>query len=242
MHGKLRDVHDVKAHSVLLQIASDFKPTHIINGGDGLDCGAISHHRLAEGARSVEGFRLSRDADLYRKEVLAPLEKLKSARIYIEGNHEAWLEQFLDQVPGLEGAVSLDSLLKLSQNGWTLKPQGSVVTIGGKLHFLHGDTVRGGDNCAKSAVISYGRSVLFGHYHTSQRYTKHNALDATDIHRGFAVGCLCRRDPRFIKSAPNRWSQSIALIEEETKTGQFQVNEIEISEGKAIYNGKIYRG
>lgn len=225
----------------MLQIASDYQPTHIVNGGDGLDCGAVSRHRKDEGPRATEGLRIMKDAEAYRAEVLGPLEQFDADLTYIEGNHEAWLEQLLDETPGLEGAVSIDSLLKLTEKGWTLRRQGSVTTIGGKLHFLHGDTVRGLHH-AKWAVEAYGRSVIYGHFHTSQRYTKHNAIDATDIHRGFAIGCLCQRDPRYSKNVPNKWSQSFALIDEDAKTGQFQVNEIEISHGKAIYNSKLYRG
>lgn len=241
--GSLRDVHDRRAHNVLLQIAADFRPTHIINGGDGLDCGAVSRHRKEEGPRATEGLRLQKDAERYRAEVLAPLEALKPKVLrYHLGNHEAWLEQLIDEHPGLEGALSVNSLLKLVAHGWDVWDVGTVSTVSGKLHYMHGDNVRGAAMCAKNAVIDYGRSVIFGHFHTSQRYTKHSAFDAKDIHRGFAIGCLCRKNPRYTKNQPNRFSQSFALVEEDSKTGQFQVNEIEISNGKAIYNGRIYKG
>jgi hypothetical protein len=241
--GKKRAIHDVKAHEVMLQIASDWGPTHVICGGDGLDCGAVSHHRQKEGPRSTEGLRLADDADRYFEDIIKPLSGgKKGTRHYILGNHERWLEDVIDQVPGLEGAVSIDSLLGLSNNGWEVHPLGSALTLTGKLYYLHGDQIKGGQWPSKWAVEAYQRSVMFGHFHTSQRFTKHNALDATDIHRGFAVGCLCRRDPSYGRGAPNRWSQSIALIEEDPKSGFFQVSEVEIINGKAIFNGKVYKG
>lgn len=241
--GILRDVHDPKAHSILLQIARDWKPTHLVNGGDGLDAGCVSHHNASK-ARLTEGMRIEKDATAYRQEVLKHLEALSSAKVkhYLLGNHERFLDDLVDQIPALEGTVSVDKLLRLTEENWTVHPLGSVITIGGKLHMLHGDTIKGGQWPSKWATEAYGRSIMFGHFHTSQRWTKHNALDATDIHRGFAVGCLSRRDPGYGRGAPNRWSQSIALIEEDSKSGQFQVTEIEIVEGKAIYNGKLYRG
>lgn len=240
VNGKKRPIHDQKAHDVMLQIASDWAPTHVVCGGDGLDCGSVSHHRQKEGPRSTEGLRLAEDAELFFGLILKPLSSIKHKH-YILGNHERWLEDVIDQVPGLEGAVSIDSLLGLSNNGWKVHELGSALTITGRLYYLHGDSIRGGQWPAKWAVEAYQRSVVFGHFHTSQRFTKHNALDATDIHRGFAVGCLCRRDPGYGRGTPNKWCQSVTLVEEDSKTGQFQLNEVEIINGKAIFNGKVYK-
>lgn len=241
--GVKRPIHDRKAHEVMLKVASDFDPTHIIMGGDGLDCGAVSHHNQRQGARTYEGLRLRTDADAFFTDVILPLSSSnKVQRHYILGNHERWIDDTIDQIPGLEGVLSVDSLLGLSNWGWKVHKLGSAISITGKLHYLHGDQIRGGQWPAKWAVEAYQRSVVFGHFHTSQRFTKHNALDATDIQRGFSVGCLCRRDPGYGRGAPNKWSQSFALIEEDSKTGQFQLQEVDVFNGKAIYNGKVYRG
>ena len=56
--GVTRPIHDRKAHDIVLQIADDFKPTHIINGGDGLDSGAVGHHNKGK-PRIVEGLRVA---------------------------------------------------------------------------------------------------------------------------------------------------------------------------------------
>jgi hypothetical protein len=238
--GVTRPIHDRKAHEVMLKVASDFKPDVIINGGDGLDLGAISHHNAGKN-HTVEGFRLLKDAEAYRKEVLVPLEMMgATAYYYLLANHCAWLGDIIEKFPALEGLLTIDDLLKLSDNGWDVIPQGAPLTLGGRLFYLHGDTIKGGQHFSKWAVEAYQRSVIFGHFHSSQRFTKHNALDATDLHRGFAIGCLCRRDPKYGKGAPNKWNQSIALIEEDAKTGQFQVHEVDIHSGKAIWMGKRY--
>lgn len=238
--GVTRPIHDRKAHEVMLQIAADFKPDVIINGGDGLDCGPISHHNAGKN-HSVEGFRLLKDAKNYREDVLAPLESLgATAYFYLTGNHERWLADIIETFPALEGLVTVDDLLALGEHGWDILPQGATLTIGKKLHYLHGDTIKGGANFAKWAVDAYQRSVLFGHFHSSQLYTKHNALDAVDIHQGRAIGCLCRRDPRYGRGAPNKWSQSFALVQEDAR-GFFHIDEVQIFDGKAIWNGRVYR-
>ncbi len=241
--GVTRPIHDRKAHEIVLAVASDFKPTHVVIGGDGVDAGAISHHNKGK-PRVTEGLRLGKDAKAYRDEFLTPLERShpKAFKRYHLGNHERFLDDALDELPGLEGVVSIKGLLGLADNGWDVIPLGEVSKIAGRLYFMHGDQVRGGQYYAKWAVESYGRSVIFGHFHSSQRYTKHNAIDATDVHRGFAIGCLCRRDPGYGRKAPNKWSQSFALVEEDCATGQFQVTEVDIFRGKAVWNGKVYRG
>lgn len=241
--GVTRPIHDLKAHNITLTIAADFKPTYIIYGGDGLDGGAVAHHNNGK-ARLTEGLRLVQDAQEFRQRFLEPLEKAhpKAVKRYHKGNHERFIDDVIDGLPGLEGAISFDSLLALTANGWQTKGLGQVSTIGGKLHFLHGDSIKGGQFPSKWAVEAYQRSMMFGHFHTQQRWTKHNALDATDIHRGFAVGCLCRRDPGYGRGTPNKWSQSIAVIEEDPKSGAFQVEEVDIFAGKAIWQGRCYRG
>jgi hypothetical protein len=239
--GKKRPLHDPKAHDVLLQVLADFKPHEIINGGDGLDCGAVSHWNTGK-PRLIEGLRLEKDAEGYRDAILEPLRKEhpKARRRYIKGNHECWVDQFVDNNPSVEGLVSVDKLLGLTDAGWELHQQGAVISVG-KLHFMHGDTLRGGMHPAKHAVETYGRSIAFGHFHSPQSYTKVSALDVTDVHTGRGVGCLCRKNPRYGRGAPNRWAQGFLLFEV-AESGSFQAYDINITSGQAVWNGKRYKG
>jgi hypothetical protein len=238
--GKKRPIHDPKAHHILLQVAQDFDPRIIVMGGDGLDCGASSHWNRGK-PRLTEGLRLQEDADDYFREVIGPLSGFKGEKSYLLGNHEDWVEQFVDENPSVEGLVDIDQMLGLSSNGWAVYPQGSVINHG-KLHFMHGDTVRSSTFPARYAVDTYGRSIAFGHFHTPQSYTKVSALDSSDVHVGKSVGCLCRKDPRYGRGAPNRWAQSFLLFEVDSPSGTFQTYEVNVTEGKALYNGRRYRG
>ncbi len=236
--GRRRPLHDMKAHQILLQIAQDFKPDVLTMGGDGLDCGAASHWNRNK-PRLTEGLRLQKDAQEYRQEVLSNLPGRK--RRYILGNHEDWVEQFVDANPAIEGLVSIDEMLSLTDDGWSVYPQGSVIKHG-KLHFMHGDTVRSSTYPARYAVDTYGRSIAFGHFHSPQTYTKVSALDTNDVHMGRAVGCLCRKDPGYGRGAPNRWAQGFLVYEVDTTTGGFQATEVNITNGRAIWNGTRYVG
>lgn len=199
--GHKRPLHDIKAINAMLAFAVDFNPDEIILGGDILDCGAISHHNHGKPG-ATEGLRLLGDAKELRSEVLIPLESLKAKNTFITGNHEAWLDQLIELQPALEGIVELDAVLKLDK--WKIIPQGGQYDLG-KLTFLHGDTVSGGEHVAKAAVINYERSVRFGHYHTYQTFTKAAPSEYKNGKTGIAVPCLCHKTPKYGKSKPNRW-------------------------------------
>jgi hypothetical protein len=198
--GHKTSTHDPKAIKAVLSFLADFKPHTIILGGDVLDCGLISHHSKGKPGRK-EGFRLLADAKECRANVILPLEGLATDLRFIEGNHEDWLNDMVEEDPALEGLVDIRSLLHLEK--WTFIPQGKGTSLG-KLHFIHGDQiVGGGANKAQKAVADYERSVRFGHFHTYQAFTKTSAMD---LHpkTGVAVPGLCRNGLAYAKGAPSR--------------------------------------
>lgn len=234
-------LHDPKALDVFLQFVSDFQPHDIVLGGDILDCGAISHHNHKKPGKT-EGLRLLSDAMGCTKEVVAPLESMvkdKSALLtYHVGNHEDWINDLLDREPTLDGLLDLEVLLGLGN--WDIIPQGEASRLG-KLHFVHGDQVRGGEHVAKAAVTYYERNIRFGHHHTYQAYTKTSALDVKQAKTGVSVPCLCRRDQPYGEGAPNRWAQGF-LFGETYPNGDFQDFVAVLVDGKFVWNGKVYKG
>lgn len=233
-------MHDPRAMEVALQFVSDFKPDNIILGGDMLDCGAISHHNRNRPGRT-EGLRLLSDAQGLRKDFLNHVEAAnKKAKLsYIIGNHEDWLDDLVDTDPGLEGIVDLRRILALGDR-WKVVPQGGHVNLG-KLTFLHGDQLRGGEHVAKAAVVAYERSVRFGHFHTYQTYTKTSALDIKQGRTGIVVPCLCTKDPKYGEGAPNRWVQGLNFgwIHSD---GSYTDYVAIIVNGRTVINGKEYKG
>lgn len=230
-------LHDSKAISVAMQFIADFKPDHVILGGDTLDCGSISHHRKGV-AGQVEGLRLLAEAKECREAIIEPLEQaVKGRLVYHIGNHEDWLNDLVDEVPSLEGIVDVRSLLKLKDK-WEIIEQGKASKLG-KLTFVHGDTVKGGQNPALWAVTAYERNIRFGHFHTFQVATKSTPVDAHG-HTGIAVPCLARKDPRYGEGAPNKWMQGFLWG---YSGGQMFNDYVSvIVNGRAYINGKTYKG
>jgi hypothetical protein len=232
-------LHDSKAISVALQFAHDFKPDHIILGGDILDCGSVSHHRRGS-VGQLEGLRLLAEAVECRETIIQPLQKLSKGRlIYHIGNHEDWLQDVTDELPALEGIVDIRSLLKLDDR-WEVIPQGKASKLG-KLTFVHGDQIKGGANPANYAVTAYERNIRFGHFHTFQVATKTTPIDATG-HTGIAVPCLSKKGHNYGGGAPNKWMQGFLWGYVDGPGGVFADYVTVIVDGKAIINGKVYRG
>lgn len=197
-------LHDPAAIAAMMAFAADFKPDIWIEGGDNLDCGPVSHW-LSDKKLSAADLDLRRDVETYTELVLEPLSKLKLTRkVWMIGNHEGWLTQLAEREPGLRHLLDVRHLLPLK--GWDVIPQGGVVTLG-KLHFIHGDTLRAkGKNNAEAAVTDYEHSIRFGHFHTYRVASKYGALTG-EVKTGVSVPGLCRRNPGYLKNAPNQWSQ-----------------------------------
>lgn len=232
-------IHAPKALDALHRFASDFRPHHVIWGGDNLDCAAISHHNK-NNARAIEGLRIQEDAAGFReyREAIAETMAPGGAEVLFEGNHEDWLNDLVDKFPGLEGLLDLPTLVGLPQEG-IFVPQGGTYRLG-KLWFLHGDVFKGGgSNVAKKAVEAYGRSVRFGHFHRFEAFTKHAAVDAQDTKTGMAVPCLCTRGPGYGKGAPNQWSQGF-LYGWVNKDGTFHDVPVIMVNGHFVANGHRY--
>lgn len=236
--GHKKPLHDIRAINAMLAFAIDFKPDEFIIGGDGLDCGVISHHNHGKPG-ATEGLKLLADAQEFRSEVLVPIESLKAKNIYIEGNHEAWLDQLVEVHPSLEGIVELKSLLKLEK--WKVIPQGGQYDLG-KITFLHGDTVTGGEHVAKQAVFNYERNVRFGHFHTYSVYTKTAPSEYKNGKTGVAVPCLCGKLPKYGKGKPNKWVQgfNFGYVGD---GGLYTDYVAVIVDGKFVApDGKVYKG
>lgn len=238
--GRLVPLHDAKALAAVVEFAKDFRPHHLILGGDMLDCGPVSHHRKGK-VGQLEGLRLVKDADILRKSVIEQLETAaqKGRRIYHIGNHEDWLAQLTDETPGLEGLLDIKRLLELGKE-WEVIPQGGVSKLG-KLHFLHGDQVNSTQNPAKWAVEAYEKSVRFGHFHTFAAHSKIAALTDTG-HTGVAVPCLCRRNQNYGGGSPNRWVNGFLYGYTDPTNGHYTDHVVTMVKGTFMANGKKYGG
>lgn len=232
-------LHDERAINVAMKFIKDFQPDHVILGGDMLDCGSISHHREGK-AGALEGLRILAEAKELRATVIAPLEKqVKGRLVYHYGNHCDWLNDLIDKVPSLDGIVNVEALLSLSKQ-WEVIPTGGFSKLG-KLTFIHGDQVKGGQHHAAAAVANWEANIRFGHFHTFQTATKTTPVDANG-HTGISVPCLCKKRTKYGNGAPNKWMQGFLWGYVGGPNGSFNDYVTVIVNGAATINGKTYKG
>src|SRR5688572_20257218 len=105
--GKKVPLHNPRILDAVGLFIEDFKPDYLIYGGDQIDCGPVSHHNRGRNF-SIEGLRLAEDADglraIMRDYRIAAVSATKiPEEVVIEGNHEDWLNDLVEDYPGLSG-------------------------------------------------------------------------------------------------------------------------------------------
>ena len=239
----LQPTHNAAAIEAVRQFSDDFEPHVLLLGGDQINCGPVSHWHNGK-PRLTEGFRLKDEMDRLDELVLRPFEDtmLKTGRrkIWLDGNHEAWIQDFLAGNPGVEGLVAPNDYLKLKKRGYELYSQGEIASVG-KVHFVHGDVIlgKGAANPAAKLVGAYQRNIRAGHLHTYAAHIQESPVDRQDYHSGIIVPSLSNRCPAFIKYNPNKFMNGF-LFGSVWENGEFTDHVMVINKNSFSYGGKIY--
>jgi hypothetical protein len=206
-----------------------------------MDCTPVSHW-LKDRHKEAEGLRLAKD---YAR-ANALLDKLTTHAkhlVYLEGNHEDWIHDAIERLPGLDGLINLEIGLQFDRRrdfgvNITHLRYGQVFNLG-KLWFTHGMYTC--QNHAKKHVESYGRSIVYGHLHDVQMHVKVSPIDVNDKHMGLSLGCLADKNPKFMENRPNNWVHAVGvgLIRSD---GSFSIDPVMICNGVASYGGMTFRG
>lgn len=251
------DVHypmqDDRAVNILYQVGNDVQPNKLFCLGDLADFWQISNHRPREEKKlDADQIELQDTLDMCAEHLgimrtLGPIEEAH----YFYGNHEDRWERMLAEVadrprtrhllriPKISQALSLDYLFGLDELGWeshAYKDE-AVYVLNDRLVLMHGykSTVW----VTRTILNDYGKSGMFGHDHRIQNFTKRD-LHGTDS--AWGIGCLCDLNVPYMHF-PN-WHQGFAVVTWKQINGSwfFNVEQVRIHDGKAIFRGKSYTG
>ncbi len=239
-HGKLVPLHDEKAIEAHLKFTQYFKPDIYIEGGDNLDCGPVSHW-LKHKKAAISDLDLTKDCQIYTDQILKPLNQMlpKGCKKYWhKGNHEEWLNDAVEENPGLKSTLAIGNLLNLK--GWNIMEQGESTKIG-HLHFVHGDTLPNCKNIASAAVERYNCSICFGHFHTHQTFVKHTMLNSAQPMMATAIPALCNRNPNYAENRPNQWVKGFAFGYVQPN-GDYSLYVPIIINNQFMAEGKLWKG
>lgn len=212
---------------------------YLILTGDQMDFESISHW-LKDKTRVLEGKRLIADYQKFDKDILTPLEnyvRKDCQKIYLLGNHEDWVTQAIDRNPQGEGYWEINKNLHLKDRGWKIIHPNGYFNLG-KLTIIHG--VYTNEFHAKKTVQAFCCSVAYGHTHDVQEYTQVTSLKIKDIHKAHSIGCLCDKNPDYMKNRPNKWVHAFMVVDL-SPNGEFTEHTINIINGKFRWHGKLYQ-
>lgn len=239
--------HHKPSVNILLDFVKDFQPDTFVFGGDQVDNDLVSHWNKKK-PRKVEGKRLQKMYRSFDKEILKPIERRlsnKCKKVWLDGNHEYWIQDFLDEYPQFEGMIELEHNLNLKKRDWKYIPYGvdkdpkTTYNISRKLAVSHGWYTN--KYHAAKTINMAEQSIITFHNHTNQVFTKQRILDLKDYHTCISAPCMCTRKPSYGRGRPNRWVNGFVYgyIQPD---GAFTVNVVVIAKDKAIIEGQLYNG
>jgi predicted MPP superfamily phosphohydrolase len=231
----------------LMEYVEETQPDVFIFGGDQFHFDCISHH-----TKHTPIFRTRRayknDIEGFDRDILSRLEELLPAeckKVWIIGNHEDWEQDLINEQPELEDAIGHVKLLNLDGRGWTVIPLGHAFKLG-KLYVVHGEVLSGVGNQAgmypsRKAVELYAGSVLAGHTHAPQSFTKVSPVEHTNKWQGHISPIAGAVNPEYLRNRPTAWLNGFNRIEV-LPSGQFNYYPMIVMNGKLAFGGKVYGG
>ena len=218
-----------------VDFCKDFKPHGTIVGGDFINLDHVGRFSKNK-PRLREGRRLKHDYAL-GNEILDIIDKFtQREKVFMIGNHDSWLEHWLDEHPQMEGLVEMSQELRLVERGYKVIPENKVYKVG-KAKFVHG--LYHNMYHSRATVQVMGDNTFYCHTHDMQSFTQTN-YDAQPI-MGHSCGCLCDLNPSYLRNKPNRWVNGFGVFYF-SKNGNFTPYFPLIINGEFWWNGKKYNG
>lgn len=230
---------DDPALKAIFQLMDDVSFDGNIILGDFMDMAPISHWTKNK-RKTMESRRLKEDY-LIGNAILDEFDKRLPKgcdKRFFYGNHEDWYFQLIEEMPELDDLFSPKTALQLEERGYTVYENLNHVEKIGKLALTHGMYTP--QNFVKKHIDEFKTNVMFGHLHSPRI-----RCEASVGHRinmiGYCLGCLCHKNPDYMKNKPNKWAHGFAVLYV-YDDGMFDVDLKRIIDGKFIYNNKLYNG
>lgn len=199
-----------------------------------MECKALCHWIECK-KKLCENKRFSKECAVANRE-LDFLQKHSKDVVYLEGNHENWVEQYIEKKPEVEELLEIPTKLDLKERGIGWVPQNRLYRVG-KMYFIHGVYIY--KYHAQKHLTAYGCNICYGHTHTAQTHQLNMKMQ--DPIMAYGLGCLCDHEPHWMRGRPANWMNQFAVMDVQEDTGRFNLNTINITRGQFIYNGRIYR-
>jgi len=162
-------------------------------------------------------------------------------KFFIQGNHDQWVDNFVNEQVDTKGKSVLDPKYQLKEmigfkkHGWKFFEHGKWVRFG-KLYVSHG-TMAKGVNHLRNMVLRLGTNVMYGHVHDMGSHAV-GSLGGT--HKSFSMGCLADMNKPFLRGDMTNWEHGFGILDIK-RSGNFQVHQIPIYAGECKVYGKVIK-
>lgn len=232
----------------VIKFIRDWKPTHLILGGDFLDLACIRKwsrtRREVIDAASHEFHEDMKQLQSDFKGANNLLDQIDSAlparcdKYYLQGNHETWLFNIKSKLDCFKDQFDPRSNLRLSERGYTWKEENICVNVG-RCYFQHGQFHN--IHYTKKTLIAARRNIVVGHKHTEQVFSANSFIDRETI-KCYGVPGLCHRNPDYKKSRAVTWSNGFFIMYSDPVTNYFWPYIITIVKDQFVApNGQLYK-
>ena len=236
---------DMKAIRVVCKAIEILKPDCYIDLGDVGEWERCSHWKWKKKKRPPLEYQMpdiKADIKAVNKgmdTIDASLDKAGTKeRHFVEGNHEDWLNRFVEENPFLAKDILVKNALKLKERGYKYHKIGKMLKIG-KINFYHGHHFAG-VNHTRNHLLRLGGNVMYGHHHDIQQ----SSITHIDgVKSAWSIGCLKDMSDEANEWLGNRkhnWQHAFAIVDFH-KNGNFNVTVHQIVDGVSTVDGKVLR-
>lgn len=228
--------HDVLAYNLMMKVAKDFKPDHVIILGDYADFYAVSAHDKNPKRANQLDEEVSKAVDM-----LWEIKDLGAKNnVFISGNHEDRLTRYLMQkAPALWKSISIQSVLALDKIGFEFVPYRSHYQLG-KLFVTH-DTGKSGVYAHKQALDAFHRSIVIGHTHRFGQIIQGDANGDKHVGAMFGwLGDVSQVDYMHNINAIKDWTLGFGVGYLNPKNGYVYLQPVPIVRYSCVLNGVLY--
>lgn len=228
---------DKKAWKLMIKVARDFKPDHVVILGDFLDNYSVSSHSKDPNRA------LKLDEEI--AETIKHLKEVQSLgasnNVFIAGNHSDRLSRYLmDKAPELYNIVQIPELLKLKEMGFKYVPYKDYYTLG-KLHITH-DCGTAGRFAHYKSVDTFQKNVVIGHTHRLGFAVEGNANGERHATAMFGwLGDVSQVDYMHKIKATRDWTLGFGLGHVDTSTDYVYITPVPIVNYTVVVNNKFYK-
>jgi len=236
---------DRKAINCLIKAIGIIKPDIYVDLGDVGEWEGASHWQWKKKRRPPLEYQIPRiDDDVMivnamMDDIDEALDKVNcSEKHFCEGNHDNWMNYFVDENPYLD-QYSLSKAIKLSDRGYAYHPSGKYLKIG-KLNLYHGHHFAGIHH-ARNHLLRLGGNVMYAHHHDIQQ-TSVTHIDG--VKSAWSIGCLkdmSEENNLWLGGKRHNWGHAFAVVDY-FEDGYFTVHVVQVINGKCSLWGDLLDG